>query len=231
MCTCMPRKAAATAIITSGNNWGRAVRHTVPVVSTQTKIDYTEGMVRPGDGYVYVYGNSDVFLDKLLYVARFAENTPFSWKFWNGSAWADTAMVTAAQQLYVNGGSTQVALTNCAVSYVNGKYVLVEMDYGHGCPDGSSPHNIYVSTSTSPTGPFSQRVQVFSIVDKIYGYPSNYYIPSIHPEFVNGKNELLVTYDVNYSSCTGFNSCEYGSLDPFYYQVKAVRIPYSLIGL
>ena len=101
------------------------------------------------------------------------------------------------------------------------------MDQGFNC---DASRNIYIATATSPTGPFTTRKLVYTINEYFFGQYARYYTPSIHPEFNNGRNELLVTYCLNYSAC-GVNSCQNGYMDPYYYRVKGVRIPYSVIGL
>ncbi len=217
---------------TSGADWGTAVRHTVSGLSDQTAVDYPTGMVKPGDGYVYAYGNmSDSYGGKYLEVARFSVNTPFSWTFWNGTAWAASPSTASAAQLGVNGGGSKSVLSNNSVSFVNGKYVLVEMDFGYGCPAPNSAQNIYISTSASPTGPFKARQKVYAISDKINGVLCNHYVTNIHPEFNNAHNELLVTYCLNFTGCSGVSTCTNGRTDPYYYELKAVRIPYTIPGL
>ncbi|RYE12651.1 MAG: hypothetical protein EOP51_31170 [Sphingobacteriales bacterium] len=117
------------------------------------------------------------------------------------------------------------------MAYINGKFVFVEMDFGYQCPNTKDAHNIYISTSSSPTGPFSQRKIVYSIPDRINGVLSNHYVINAHPQFDNGKNELLVTYCLNYTGCTGVSPCTNNRTDPYYYQAKAVRIPLSIVGM
>jgi len=208
-------------------DWGTGVRHAIPGVSDQDTITYAAGMVKPGDGYVYAYGTQNVFLVKFLYVARFAENNPFVWTFWNGTTWAARPSYNTAAQV-TNIGHDNSVQANTAISYVNGKYVMMQMDLGYFCDN--NPHNIYMSTSTSMFGPFTPLKTVFTIEDMISGHLCNYYTPAIHPEFVNGKNELLITYCLNYTSCQ-VSTCPDGYLDPNFYQVKGVRVPYSEIGL
>lgn len=212
---------------TGGLDWGTGVRHEVAGVSDQDSISYSTGMVKPGDGYVYAYGTVGIFIFKNVYVARFAESDPFNWTFWNGTTWA--AKPTTAKAAIIQFiGHDDGTLANTAVSYINGKYVMMQMDLGFFCDN--NPHDIYMSTSSSPTGPFTNKVEVFTIEDMINGHLCNYYTPCIHPEFTNGKNELLVTYCLNYTACQ-VSTCTNGYLDPNYYQVKGVRIPYSVIGL
>jgi hypothetical protein len=212
----------------AGTDWGNPVR-TTPAGMAGT-ISYTEGMVKPGDGYVYAYGDVGVFLYKYMYVARFAESDPQTWTFWNGTGWQSTP--TNAQGATLQIGTGNVAQANTSVSYVNGRYVMAQMDLGYFCDP--NPHNIYVSTSNSPTGPWTAPKAVFSIEDRINGHICRYYTLCIHPEVDNGKNELLLTYCLNYNadggSCTT-NTCINGGMDPNYYQVKGVRVPFSVVGL
>ncbi|RYE15570.1 MAG: hypothetical protein EOP51_26730, partial [Sphingobacteriales bacterium] len=195
---------------TGGLNWGSAVRHTVPGLSTQNDVSYPLGMVKPGDGYVYAYGNMhDSFGGAYLEVARFATGSPYSWSFWNGTSWVAAPTTANAAQLGLDGNTTKSLRTNASVSYVNGKYVLVEMDFGYGCP-GAGDHNIYISTATNPTGPFNARKKVYAIQDKINGVLSNHYVINIHNAFNNSQNELLVTYCLNYTGCSGVSPCTNG---------------------
>ncbi len=188
-------------------------------------------MVKPGDGYVYAYGTSSAFLTKFFHVARFATGSPYNWTFWNGSSWVSTPDSSDPAKLGLDGNTTKDGKTNNSITYINGKYVLVEMDYGYGCPSTNDPHNIYISTSTSPTGPFNARKKVYAIQDKINGVLANHYVINAHPQFNNGRNELLVTYCLNYTGCSGVSPCTNNRTNPYYYQAKAVRIPYTIAGL
>lgn len=214
---------------TAGNNWPNPVR-TTPA-GMNGPITYTEGMVKPGDGYVYVYGSIGVFVVKDLYLARFAENDPQTWTFWNGTGWQSTP--TSDKAATITTATTDYVLANTNIAYVNGKYVMMQMDIGYFC--NPSQHNIYISTSASPTGPFTAPKQVFTIEDMINGTVAKYYTPAIHPEFNNGRNELLLTYCLNYngsgSPCSTNTCTDNGNMDPNFYQVKGVRVPYSLVGL
>ena len=214
----------------TGTTIASVVPRTVPNMTGQTNIVYTIGMAKPGDGYVYVYGTGG-FLGAGVYVARFATGSPTSWTFWNGTSWASTP---------TNATSAQVAsgpVNNNTVGYVNGKYVLVEMDFGFSCDESS--RNIYTLTSTSPTGPFANKQTVYILPDVKQGHYPVFYNPTIHSEFVNGHNELLVNYCVNFynkndgtnATCLPACSNPDGTEDPNDYRPKPVRIPFSLIGL
>lgn len=210
----------------NGLDWGTAIRTTPAGMSGQTKVVFSKGMMKPGDGYVYVYGARGVALGSYIYVARFPESNSQAWQFWNGTAW-DTAL-NSTKTAAITIGSTISAQANLAVTYMNGKYVMMSMDMGYFCDP--TVHNIYISTSNTPQGPFTEPQLVYTINDMFYGHLARYYTPAVHPQFDNGRNELLVTYCLNYSACDQ-SACVNGDQDPNFYQVKGVRIPYSLIGL
>ena len=98
---------------------------------------------------------------------------------------------------------------------------------------------MYASISNSPTGPFTTAKTVYVLPDYKQGHAPVYYNPTIHSEFDNGHNELLVDYCVNFYSkndgtgavCLAPCSNPDGTEDPNDYRPKGVRIPYSLIGL
>ena len=205
----------------SGTLW--ASQRTTPAgMSGQTAIDYAGGMVKASDGYVYVFGSqaTGYGYNRNAHVARFPVSNPMSWTFWNGSSW--TSAPTTG-----NGARITDAYGTLAMNYVNGKYVMVTMDQGFNC---DNTRNIYTATSNSPTGPFTNKTMVYKINDYFQGQFTRYYTPNIHPQFVNGRNELLITYSVNQSAC-GVNDCINGFIDPNYYRVRGIRIPYSKIGL
>jgi len=195
---------------------------TLPNGLNQTAVNYSSGMVKSGDGYVYVFGSEAVSFGygSYLHVARFPESNPQQWQYYNGSAWTSSVSAGAASKIADGRGSNSIA-------YLNGKYILMTMDQGFNCdPD----RNIYIATSTSPTGPFSAQTLVYTIKEYFKGQYARYYTPVVHPEFNNGRNELLLTYCLNFSAC-GLDGCEGAYLDPYYYRVKGIRVPYAMIGL
>ncbi|RYZ94991.1 MAG: hypothetical protein EOP47_26710 [Sphingobacteriaceae bacterium] len=209
----------------AGTEW--AVKRLTPAgMSGQTETNFSIGFVKPGDGFVYSFGTAGAgFNTSSLYVARFPENDPLSWTFWNGTAWTTTRTIAPAAKI----GSGQQNLT---VSYLNGKYILMQLDLGFFCDPGK--HNVYLATSTSPTGPFTAFKEVFTIEDRYRGHLNRYYTPMIHPESDNGKRELLLTYSLNFGSgCAGVgdDNCTNNEQESTNYQVKGVRVPYSIIGL
>ncbi|RYZ99503.1 MAG: hypothetical protein EOP47_16600 [Sphingobacteriaceae bacterium] len=206
-------------VIDQSNNTSTLL--TVPGLSDQAatgRIEYSIGMVKDG-GYVYNYGKNG----SNVYVARFAENTPLVWTFWNGTTWAAKAVVTTAARVLSGLPSGGIN-----VAKVNGKYVLISHDFGFGCDGG---RNFYTWTSTGPNVVFTNKKTVFKRTDYQQGHLPVFYTPIMHPDITNGKNELLVTYCVNFYGsciplCTGTTS-----EDPDGYRPKAFRVPYSMIGI
>lgn len=187
-----------------------------------TAISYSTGLVKPGDGYVYAFGSEATSFGygSYIHVARFPESSPLQWQYWSGSAWTSSPAPGSASKIADARGSNSVA-------YINGKYVLMTLDQGFNCdPDRS----VYIATATSPTGPFTAQIKVYTILEYFKEQYTRYYTPVIHPEFNNGRNELLLTYSVNFSAC-GLDGCEGAWLDPYYYRLKGIRVPYSKIGL
>jgi hypothetical protein len=87
-----------------------------------------------------------------------------------------------------------------------------------------------MSTSGRATGPFSTLKKIYTIDDRYRGHSPFFYFPITHPEFINSKNELLVTYSINgYEPCE--SSCVKGRAIPDHYRPKAIRVPLELIGL
>jgi hypothetical protein len=214
--------------------WGSATRLTPSGMSGQTKIGYSVGMIKKAAGdTVYVYGAESVYFNTNdIFLARYPTNNPTAWSFWRGNSWASTpdTSSTASGALTIGSGKTTQA--NVSISYVNGKYVMMQMDLGYFCDP--STHGIYLSTATSPFGPFTAPKLVYTINDTYNGHLARYYTPIIHGEFVNGHNELLITYCLNYNAAGGSCStttCFNNNQDPNFYQVKGVRVPYALIGL
>ncbi len=217
---------------TSGLNWSGVTRLTPNGMTGNMDISWSTGMIKKTAGdTVYVYGNKAVFFNaNNVFLARYAASNPSVWTYWNGSSWTSSPSSASAAALGIGGGNTSQA--NVMVSYVNGKYVMMQMDLGYFCDP--SNHNIYISTATSPKGPFTTPKLVFTIQDTYQGHVAKYYTPAIHPEFNNSHNELLVTYCLNYNGDGGScptNTCISNNQDPNFYQVKGVRIPYSLVGL
>ena len=200
------------------------------LTASEKLVSYSSGMIKANDGFVYAYGSrtdpNSFGGETFLHAARFPQTDTQNWTFWNGSAWVATASVASNAHIAKGLGTN-------FVSYLNGKYIHLTMDQGFFC--GIASINMYIATSTSPTGPFTNRKLVYSFTEFYKGSNARIYTPLIHTSSENGKNELLVTYSINYGACvnTGDGAIKEsdGNYDPYYYRVKGVRIPYEMIGL
>ena len=203
----------------------------VPGMTGQTAIVYTVGMVNnPKDGCIYAYGIGG-YMAASVFVARFAPAAPTKWKFWDGKNWADKPSVAASAAV------AKASTNNIAVGYVNGKFLLISMDFGFTCD--VTTRNMYSSVSNSPTGPFINKKTIYTLPDYKQGHAPVYYNPTIHAEFKNGHNELLIAYCINFynrndaknTTCLTPCSNPDGSEDPNDYRIKGIRVPFSLMGL
>lgn len=215
--------------INSGTEWNEVERLAIPNMTGQLDIGYAAGMVKANDGYVYAFGDrvapSSFGHETFLHVARFPQNDPKAWTFWDGTTWASTPSATTGAIINNGNGTNNVA-------YLNGKYIHLTMDQGFYC--GIPSINMYISTSTSPTGPFNNKKLVYSFTEFYKGYNARVYTPIIHAASENGKRELLLSYSINFGACdeNGDNIKEVdGNYDPYFYRVKGVRVPYDMIGL
>lgn len=214
----------------SSTHWQTERTTPAGLTASEKIMRYASGMVKTNDGYVYVYGSRqlpDSFgFETQLYVARFPQNDPQNWTFWNGSSWLATASTTATAHVNTGMGTNYV-------SYLNGKYIHLTMDQGFYC--GIPLINMYISTASSPTGPFTPKKLVHTFTEYYKGQNARVYTPLIHASSVNGKDELLVTYSMNFGACveTGDGAIQEsdGNYDPYYYRVKGVRIPYARFDL
>ena len=170
------------------------------------------------DNYIYTWGVQGAFITSNIVVARFPKNNPRApWSFWNGSAW-DTAVSHIAPV-------SQGASNGVYVAKVRNKYVAVSTEFAVSCDAGT---RIYVATSNSITGPFTDRKVLYTIPDNELGHTPFFYGPAIHPEYINSSNELLITYDINcYSNC--LPSCINNGFNPDYYRPRGLRVPLTLI--
>lgn len=194
---------------------------------TPRNVGGPDGMVKGGDGYVYCYShqaNDGIGYTTDLFVRRFSENDPLAdWTFWDGSGWNTDS--SKKKSIATSKATTSVAK-------VGDKYLMMSMDMGFWCTE---ERNIYLSYATSPVGPFSQKVKVYEIEENIHGGKARFYTPIIHPWCVNEQNEVLLTYSLNFSACDQqdyfFDENGNKAMNAYYYRLKAVRVPLSVIGL
>lgn len=221
-----------------------SVRHEITNISSYDQIIYSAGMAKAENGYVYVFGTKGVGFGSSfdLYVARFSQNEPLSaWTFWNGTNWVNNP--PANNNEFKTASVYNGLGASVAVSLVHGKYVVMSLDQGFW---ETNDHYIRTATSDSPIEGYTTQKQIYDISEYIYGTQARYYTPNIHPEFDNGKNELLVAYSLNFSAnsdqditvnengqkiVNGVTVTKGGYIDPYFYRVKGVRIPYSMLGI
>jgi hypothetical protein len=168
--------------------------------------------------YIYTWGIQSAFISSNVVVARFPRNNPAAhWSFWNGSAW-DTAISHIAP--IATGASNGVY-----VAKVRNKYVLVSTEFAVSCDAGT---HLFSATADSLTGPFTAQKTLYTIPDDNLGHSPFWYAPNIHPEYINSRNELLITYDINgYSNCEP--ACINNGFNPDYYRPRGLRVPLQLI--
>ncbi len=183
-------------------------------------IEFGCGFSQEADGYTYTFGVKAGKKDNNICVARFLSIRPEGrWTFWDGKRW--TAAVSQAKAIGYG------ASTSLSVCKVNGRWLALSSAFSIACDQGKA---IYASVSTNLTGPFSPPQKIYEIDDVVDGHYPFFYLPEAHPESVNSKNEILVTYSINgYDPC--FPTCKDGRMNPDYYRVKAIRLPLSLVGI
>jgi hypothetical protein len=169
-------------------------------------------------GCVYAFGEKGHGITSDVFTARFPINDPTgAWVFWDGNAWTPEAAKAAP---VAHGTSSSVN-----VCRIQGKYLLVSTEFSVACDQG---RQIFVSVSDSPTGPFSAPQSIFIIDDAVEGHQPFFYAANAHPEFINEREELLITYCINgYAPC--LPSCVDGRSNPDYYRPRGIRLPLRLV--
>ena len=182
-------------------------------------ITFGQGFVREGE-YTYAFGGkgSGRKLGSAVFVARFPSANPEAqWSFWNGRAWEQNVTNSAT---IGRGASTSIH-----VCKVRDKFLLTTSAFSIACDQG---RDIFMATSGSPTGPFSPLKKIYRIDDSFQGHFPFFYFPIAHPEFINQRGELLVTYSINgYEPCVP--ACVKGQAIPDHYRPKAIRVPLGFL--
>lgn len=174
--------------------------------------------------YVYAFGGKlePATAGSNVYVARFPErdaNAP--WEFWNGSAW-----IKDVKQVK----TIATAAISPNVVRVKNKYVILSTALSVACDQGK---DIFASVGDSPTGPFTNIGSIYTNDDTLQGHHPFFYTVVGHPQFINKKNELLVTYCINgYAPCLDPCDGKMGNrIDPNHYRLKAIRVPLELLDI
>jgi hypothetical protein len=182
-------------------------------------INFGITFLNKGDGYMYVYGYGTSFIYSNLFLARFPiNNVAAPWTFWDGTTFnSDVTKAAVIAQGVSNGVS---------INYVNGKFIIVSTEFSVGCNEGK---RIFLSTSSSPVGPFTTAKPIYTITDTTQNDYPFFYAAIIHPEYTNSKGEVLITYAINgYPGCLPAYNAQYRS-NPDWYRLRGVRIPWSVI--
>jgi len=180
-------------------------------------ITFGQGFVKEGES-VFAFGMKPDGVASVVYAARFQASRPdHAWTFWDGRQWS--ANVTNAAPI-ARGASTSVNICK-----VKGLFLLTTTAFSVACDQGKE---IYIATSGSATGPFSPLKSIFTLDDVYEGHYPFFYFAVAHPEFINEKNEILVTYSINgYEPCV--SACVKGRANPDHYRPKAIRVPLEKI--
>jgi len=180
-------------------------------------ISVASAIVRESD-YCYVYGIRKNGYGNDLFVMRFPAHDFYkSWEYFDGNSWEKS--VNNIRPIH----NEFTASFN--VCKIKNKYVLITTEFSVGCDQGK---NIYVAVSDRPEGPFSNQHSIWELDDYLHGHLPFFYLANPHPEYDNGKQELLITYCINtYAPC--LPPYTNGRMDPDIYRPKAIRVPYKYI--
>lgn len=194
---------------------------------TPVNVGGPDGMVRAGDGYVYCYSNESGFLGytSTVFVRRFKESNPLlDWEFWDGTGWTVDAEKKKA-----------IADSKCTtnVAKFGNVYIMLSMDQGFFVTE---ERFIYLSYSSTPVGPWSEKVKVYEIEEYINGGKVRFYTPILHPYFTNDRKELLLTFCLNFAADENIETTYTDkngnkAMNAYYYRLKAIRVPLSVLGL
>ncbi len=181
-------------------------------------ITFGNGFVKEGR-YIYAFGGKQKGIGSEVFVARFSSQNPESkWEFWDGRTWSRN--VTNAASV-ARGASTSLHICR-----LGKKWLLTTSAFSVAADQGKE---IFVATSDTPTGPFSSLKSIYSVSDRYEEHSPFFYFPISHPELINEKNELLITYSINgYEPAV--SACVNGRAIPDHYRPKAIRVPLALIG-
>ncbi len=176
-----------------------------------------QGFVEDGE-WVYAFGARGRGIASDVIVARFKADEPTKWHFWDGTNWNGVP---------TNAISIAAANAGVHVCKVRDKYVLTSGSFSVACDQGK---DIFMAIADKPTGPFSKMQKVWSVDDTYRGHYPFFYIAQAHPEFINARGEILVTYSINGYE-PAIKACVKGRAIPDHYRPKAIRVPLKMIGI
>ncbi len=199
--------------------------HDLPSYTVEGKpLVFTNGAIKNGDGYVYIYASVNLGLASNVYVARFPENNIHAtWEYYAGNeSW--TKDISKAKMI----GNSIAA--NTQVIKIKDKYVLTTMTPDFGCSKVGA--KVYAIVADKPYGFFdySKKIEIWQVDDLLNGFTPFCYLPFLHPQLTNSKNEILLTYCLNgYPNCV--NTCVNNRTSPLHSAPRAVRVPLELLGI
>jgi len=188
-------------------------------LGSKSNIIFNNAVIKDSD-FVYIYGIRENGFGKDLFVARYPkDNLLADWEYRTTTNWSTDS--NDAKKIHDEFTSS------FHVTKINGKYILITTEFSVGCDQGSE---IYSYTSDTPYGPFSNKKTIWTVDDTLDGHLPFFYQANAHPEYENGKDELLVTYCINgYGNCV--NTCIDNRFNPDYYRPRAIRVPYEVMGI
>jgi hypothetical protein len=168
-------------------------------------------------GFCYAYGlfNPSINSDNNMYVARFPMNSLHDkWQYYSNvnDEWVDPA-----------SGATPIAMVpgeNFSIRKIKNKYVFLTQASGKACNKGTE---IYSQTSAYLYGPFLNYQLLHTIEDNLGGNTPVTFGVTLHPQFINSEDEVLITYALNgYSPCV--STCVGGYDNPDFYRIRTLRV-------
>jgi hypothetical protein len=168
--------------------------------------------------FTYVYGIRSNGFGNDLFVARFRKGNIYSpWSYFNGAGWVNNIKEISK----IHSAFT----ASFFITEVKDKIVLLTTEFSVNCDQGKT---IYSSVSKKPWGPFTGEHSVWQVDDTLEGHYPFFYAVAAHPEYGNGRKELLITYCINsYGDC--LETCINNRMDPDVYRPKAIRVPFRLL--
>ncbi|MEH1058324.1 fibronectin type III domain-containing protein [Micromonospora sp. CPCC 206171] len=148
-----------------------------------SKVAWGSAVLEDG-AYTYIYGAEDADQMRFAHLARVpAGGLSGAWQFWTGSAWSSDPASSARLLSGVGAGF--------GVQKINGSYVLVTQE-----SNLTFSADFVAYTASSPTGPFSGPVPLFTAPEPTDIGGSIVYDSRLHPELAR-TGKLLVSYNVN----------------------------------
>jgi hypothetical protein len=168
--------------------------------------------------FMYVYGIKWNGFGNDLFVARFRKGDIYSeWTYFDGEKW--TYDINKIRKIH-SEFTASFYLTR-----VRSRFILLTTEFSVGCDQGK---NIFSSSARKPWGPFTGKHSVWQVDDTLNGHYPFFYAVAAHPEYGNGKKELLITYCINsYGDC--LETCINNRMNPDMYRPRAIRVPFRML--